>query len=105
MVGPRTISSGGTTAKDPADRAVYVFDWDRHLGVGVTITDSTFTLEGPDNELTSDQETVLDGSRSARIRLSAGTLGATYRVHHRIVTNENPAQTKERSFFLLVKDL
>lgn len=103
-----TISPGALVAKDPADIKVYQVDWDTsNLGVGVTITTSTWTITAlrptpSDATLTKDNESVLAGSRITQVRLSGGTLNQTYEIANKIVTNESPAQTKERSFQVLV---
>jgi hypothetical protein len=54
--------------------------------------------------LTKDQESIVTGNQQTRVRISAGTLGATYKVTNRIVTNESPAQTEEQSFFVVMYD-
>ena len=105
MPGPITIEDGGCAPKDPADESVYVFDWDeRHLAASVTITTSTFTVTVirpvGDTALTKDNESILAGNRKTQLRLKGGTLGAMYRIDNKIVTNESPTQTKERSFFV-----
>lgn len=109
MAGPITIRDGGLATKDPADISTYKFDWDTfHLAAGVTISTHVFTITVifpvGDTALTKDQESILAGNRSTQLRLTGGTLGAQYRIHDKIVTNETPAQTKERSFYLLVED-
>lgn len=104
------IRNGDLVLKDPSDAKVYVFDWDtNNLAVGVTITGVpvwTITAIGPsltDTALTQDQASVLAGNRKTQVRLSAGTLGQTYEIANKIVTSETPAQTKERSFRVLVQ--
>lgn len=107
----RTIHDGGQVVKDPADVSVYEFDWDEeNLADGVTITSSTFTVVGikgdiTETPLTADSESVLTGDRKTQVRLSAGALGSKWRIDNRIVTDEAPAQTKERSFFVKVDEL
>lgn len=104
-----TIDDGGLLTKDPADISVYTFDWDTdHLAVGVTITTSSFTIAGLSGDITTtpitkDQESILASNRSTKLRLTAGALGSLWRVDNKIVTNESPAQTKERSFFVRVE--
>lgn len=103
-----TVQDGALVTKDPADVSVYVFDWDaEHLASTVTIASSTFTITAirpsTDTALTKDNPSVLSGNRKTQIRISAGTLGALYRVDNAIVTSESPTQTKERSFFLRVE--
>lgn len=91
--------------KDSAASLIYDVDWGMFwLAPAVTITTSTWTITGPDAVLTKDQESLTGGNRTARVRLSAGTTGARYTITNRIVTNESPSQTDERSFELLVQD-
>jgi hypothetical protein len=104
-----TIYPGDEAVKDPADILVYLFDWDtENLAAAVTITTSTWTITpiGPsstDTALTKDNESIVTGSRKTQLRLAAGTLGQTYEIANKIVTNEAPIQIKERSFRLLVE--
>lgn len=117
------IDPGGLAVKDPADSKVFVFDWDQNnLRTGVAISTSTWTIlvVAGDNTtpLTKDSEvkltaaesttalgrTVVGDDRATRLRLLAGTLGTLYEIANKIVTNESPSQTKERSFRVLVQD-
>ena len=102
-----TIQPGGLVVKDPADVRVFVFDWSDNLATAVTIVTSTMTITAirpsTDTALTKDNAGILTGSRSTSVRLAAGTLGALYEVANTIVTSETPAQTKERSFHVLVE--
>lgn len=105
---PLTVSDGALATKDPNDISVYTFDWDaEHLATSITITTSTFAITAirpsGDTALTKDQESILGGNRKTQLRLTAGTEGAIYRIDNKIVTNETPAQTKERSFFVKVE--
>ncbi len=107
-----TIEDGKTAVKDPADESVFQFDWDtRHLAAGVAISTSSFTITAirpsTDTALTKDLEGFVTGSnqRKTQLRLKAGTAGALYRIDNKIVTNESPTQTKERSFYLKVENL
>lgn len=103
-----TILPGDQVTKDPSDVKVYVFDWDtNNLAAAVTISTSSWTITalGPsatDTALTKDSESVLAGSRKTQLRLTAGTVGQRYEIANKIVTNETPSQTKERSFRVLV---
>lgn len=105
-----TIRAGGLVVKDPSDVKVYLVDWDtENLATGVTIPTSTWTITpiGPsttDAVLTKDQESILAGNRKTQVRLTAGTIGQTYEIANKIVTSETPAQTKERSFRVLVQN-
>jgi hypothetical protein len=106
-----TILPGALVPKDPSDIKVYQFDWDtNNLAATVTITTSSWTITAikpsrVDAVLTKDQESILAGSRKTQMRLTAGTLGQTYEIANKIVTNETPAQTKERSFRVLITNL
>jgi hypothetical protein len=100
-----TIHSGGLITKDPDSSKTYTFDWDaENLGASVTITTSTWEITGSDSDLTYDNATILSGSRKTRVRLLGGTVGVKYRVRNRILTNETPAQTKDRSFYVLIEE-
>lgn len=106
-----TVEPGALVTKDANEARVIVFDWDAtNLATSVTITTSTFTItvERPTSEspagLTKDNPSILSGSRKTQVRVSAGTLGSLYRLSNTIVTNESPAQTKERSCFISVVD-
>lgn len=104
-----TVRSGATVTQDPNDSLVYRLNWDEeNLGEGVVLTGAgTITITADDEaspSLEADQLALLEGNRSARVRLTGGELGQTYRVSHRIVTNESPAQTKEKSFFVLIQN-
>ena len=105
------ISPGDLVTKDPADIKVYQFDWDtENLPATVTISTSTFTITAispslTDTVLTKDQESILSGNRKTQLRLSVGTVGQVYEIANKIVTSETPAQTKERSFRVLVENL
>lgn len=104
------VSEGALVTKDPADIKVYQCDWDTHnLAVGATITTSTWTITAVspsivDAALTKDNESVLTGDRKTQLRLTAGTLGQIYEIANKVVTNETPAQTKERSFRVLIEN-
>jgi hypothetical protein len=105
-----TIQDGGLIAKDPNDQPVLTFDWDaRVLPVGVSIASSTFVIEGKGGDMvttpvTKDQESILSGNRQTQVRLAAGAAGSMWRINNRIVTNETPSRTIERSFYLFVED-
>lgn len=104
-----TITDGQLDTKDPNDIVVRTVDWDvQNLPLGVTLTSSSFTITvvSGDNTtpLTKDNEIILAGNRKTQVRLLAGTLGTLYKIDNQVVTNESPAQTKNRCFFLLVQD-
>ena len=99
-----SIHAGGLIVKDPESIEVFVVDWGlEHLADSVTITTSSWVIEGRDSALTKDQESILSGSRRTQLRLTAGTEGYRYTVTNRIVTNETPAQTKDASFYVLIQ--
>jgi len=106
-----TLSEGGLVVKDPADVKLFTADWGaQNLADAVTVSTSTWTITAispatADTALTQDQASILTGGRKTSIRLSAGTLGQLYEVANKIVTSETPAQTKERSFRVLVQNL
>lgn len=59
----------------------------------------------PNVPLTKDSESILVATnRSTQVRLMGGTLGQVYEVANTIVTNETPAQTKEKSFNVLIEN-
>lgn len=101
----QTITPGDLVTKDPSAQKVYQYDWTDYLtDLGETITTSTFTITGDDAVLTKDNEGIVVGSLKTQLRLLAGTAGRTYTVANKIVTNGSPANTDERSFFVLVQD-
>lgn len=105
----QTVDDGQLITKDPGDSSVYVFDWDaRHLATGATITTSTFALSAikpSDATLpTKDNPSILSDNRRTQVRVIGGTLGATYELTNTIVTNESPAQTKERSVRIKIEN-
>jgi hypothetical protein len=103
-----TTRPGATLQKDPDEILVYEFDWTdavQEMSAVATISSSTWAFEvDPDGALTKDQDAIVTGSLKTRIRLSAGTVGKLYRLANKIVTNESPAQTLERSIWIQVKD-
>jgi hypothetical protein len=106
---PYTIHDGGLLVQDPSDEVVYEFDWDAEaLAEDASIDESTFTVTAlrpsTATALQTADEDIGDNGRTARVTLSGGALGALYRIDHRIVTDETPAQTKERSFRLKIEN-
>lgn len=101
---PKEIQSGEQTTKHPLAEEVFTLDWDRFqpLAPGVQITTSTWTITGPDAALTKDNPSIDAGGRKTRVRLLAGTLGATYVITNDIVTNESPTQRPYREFSLYI---
>jgi len=103
-----TIVPGDLVVQDPSDIRTYIFDWNQYnLAVGATIASSSFTITAispaGDTAFVKDNEGTMSGNRKTTLRLSLGTLHAIYEVANKIVTNETPAQTKERSFRVLIE--
>jgi len=118
------IQDGDEVIQDPADIKAYAYDWDlNNLAPAVQIVTSTWTItpiypSTTDTALIKDndsrlsaaqattalQRTVTVDNRATQIRLSVGTLGQIYEVANKIVTGETPAQTKERSFRVLIEN-
>lgn len=94
----RTMTPGELVYQDPDAQLVYQFDWSTWLGAGITIATSTFVITGPDDVLQYDAAQVLAGGQQTTLRLLSGTLGATYVVTNRVVSNGTPAQTDDQSF-------
>lgn len=63
-----------------------------------------WTVVVTDTPLTKDNESIVAGLRSTQVRLSGGRAGQKYQVTNRIVTNETPTQTEERTFDILAQD-
>lgn len=97
-----SVKPGETLTKDPDAILTYQFDWASWLGAAL-ITTSTWEIDGPDAVLTKDQESIVSGSQQAQVRLTGGTAGKSYRLTNRIVTNETPAQTDDRSVTIRVR--
>lgn len=97
-----TVLPKETIYKDPSAELTYRFDWSDWLG-DAAITTSTFTIAGPDAELTQDNAGLDATNQIAHVRLLGGTLGEKYTVTHRIVTDESPNQTDERSVFIKIR--
>jgi len=100
-----SIRPGTTKLKDPDGSLFYTWDWQDWLGAAAQIQTSTFLVTGPDAALTTDNPTIIAGGKSATVRVLGGTLGATYTLTHRIVTNETPTQGDDRSIFIRVQTL
>ncbi|HMJ58860.1 MAG TPA: hypothetical protein VK467_06970 [Gemmatimonadales bacterium] len=105
------IRAGGTVIKDPDAEEVFQFDWgtgtigpEQHLAPGVLIATSLFFIIGVDSLMTKDNEgIVMPQARATQLRLKAGTELVKYKVTNRIVTNEPIPQTKDVSFYVLIR--
>ena len=104
-----TVAPGDTIRKDPDAVRVVTFDWTDWLagtGAGTgQISTSSWVIAGPDVILTKASETIVSGNLKTTVKLSAGTLGRSYTLTNRIVTNESPAQTDDRSITIDVRSL
>src|SRR6185503_12558168 len=115
------IQPGALVPLDPNDMRVVVADWDDdNLAAGITIATSTWTItvikQNGLTILTKDSAAKLSAAeataalertvtinRATHVRLiaSTATLGDVYDVENVIVTDENPTQTKAKSFRVL----
>lgn len=86
-----------TFTKDPDATLDYKVDWSSWLGVGETISTSSFTVPAG---LTKDSES--NDDTSATVWLSGGVAGERYRVTNTITTSD--ARTDDRSFTVMVKE-
>ena len=106
-----TIDDSGVVTMDPADKRVIQFDWDdENLGTSVEISTSAWAItaivQSGATLLTKDNESIVTGNRKTKVRLLAttATAGDYYEVENTIVTNESPAQTKNKQFYVLIQD-
>lgn len=100
--------------KDPDSRIVKTIDGARLLGLGVTfddwefLIDSSLTSDSNKLEIDNDIAVVSPSSgvagQAVRFRMIKGTLGATYTVTFRHVTDEALPQTDDHSFQVLCKE-
>lgn len=111
------IHSGGLLTKDPHSDEPFFVDWGREdrIGSSVGISTSTWLISGPDNNLTSANPgigtlnyttTVFTTDAAGQVtkaHFTGGTVGETYTVTNRIVTNETPARTLDASFDVLIQ--
>jgi hypothetical protein len=98
-----SLSPGATIIKDPQAELVYTWDWTSWLISPATVTTSTFTITGPDAALASDNESIPAGGLTTKHRLTGGTLGRSYTVTNRVITNESPAQTEDSSITVVIR--
>jgi hypothetical protein len=96
---------GDLIVKDPSSDEPQGFDWTLWLTeLNATIQTSTWTITGSDAVLTSHDPSILAGNLKTQAYFTAGTVGVRYTVTNRIVTNNSPAVTDERSFDVLVQN-
>lgn len=104
-----TVDDGSVVSKDPSDKLVYTFDWGaRNLAEDAAIVTSTWAITAErepttGTTLAKDNDSILAGLRTTQIRLTDGKVGGRYVVSNTIITNETPAQHKERSIIVLVQ--
>lgn len=96
-----TVNDGESVTKDPDASRVFTWNWDADLASGASIDTSTWVITGPDSGLTSDNAS--KASRTTSVRLSGGTVGKTYTVTNRIVTDTSPAETEDASITVLIR--
>jgi len=106
------IQPGDQVTKDPTDKAVWAFDWDSHIHADAELAATgTFTVtcvsapREASPTLAVANVSFITGNRKVQFRLTGGRAGTLYKVAHHIVTNETPANERERSFFVQVSDL
>lgn len=102
-----SFKPGQTVKKDPGAELVYEFDWTEWLSSSAQIQTSTFSIGGTDENpvtLTKDNESIVTGGKKTRVRLIGGALRQVYTLTNRIVTNETPAQTDDRSIRVEIMD-
>jgi hypothetical protein len=106
-----SIKPGATVTKDPNSILVYKWNWSDWLVGAAIISSSTFSVDSnPDSNLTLDSEAIITSDPDTsiadntwtRVRLTGGTVGQKYLVRNRVVTNESPAQTDDRSIWVQI---
>lgn len=85
--------------KDPNAVLDYGFDWSDWLQSGETITSSTWI--NPDSITVNSSSNLPE---STVIWVSGGTAGKTYRLTNRVVTNNSPARTEDRTLTIEVQE-
>lgn len=104
MAAAITVPIGTTITKHPAAQKVYQILWERFLAAGQVITNSTWTITGPDAVLVYDNDSH-DGVSITQLRLKVGTNGATYVVENTITFGSAPVQTETQGFKVSVTKL
>lgn len=99
------MSPGDLKLKDPSSIKNAQFDWSAYLAAGVTIVTPTITVTGPDAVLATASVALDVTSQKVNYKISGGTVGWLYTVTSRIVTNETPAQTDDRSIQVRIQNL
>lgn len=102
---------GDTLAKDPSAELTHEFNWADWLGEDAELASSSWFISGgdtgvgaPASVLVYDNASIVTGNKKAVLRLKAGTLNAKYTVTNRIVTNETPPQTDDRTIYIKIRN-
>ncbi len=99
-----SLQPGGLITKDPSSTRNGQFNWTAWFeDAGAAIATPTVTVAGPDASLVVSGVAV-SNSQKVIYQVTGGTVGVRYTVTCRIVTNESPAQTDERSFTVLMEN-
>ncbi len=99
-----SIPEQGLKTKDPSATRNGRVDWTAWFGgSGAAIATPTITVSGPDASLVVSGVAV-SNNQTVIYQVTGGTLGVRYMITCRIVTNESPAQTDERSFMVLLEN-
>ena len=100
-----SVAPGHLFIKDPNSELLYHFDWTDWLQTGAEIASYTLTVDPVSAGLTYDNDAIEAGGKKVQVRVIGGTLGKKYNLECKIVTNETPTQTDERSVDYQIRDL
>ena len=100
-----SVAPGHLFIKDPNSSLLYHFDWTDWLASGAQIASYTLTVDPAAAGLTYDNDAIEAGGKKVQVRVIGGTLGKKYNLECKIVTNETPTQTDERSVDYQIRDL
>jgi uncharacterized protein YabE (DUF348 family) len=95
-------NTGYVIDKDPEAELSYLLDWNEYLASGVTISDSTWSVEtitGDTDPLTISDDAFTAGTTT--VTVAGGTEGNIYRLYNTIETDG--AETDRRFFRVKVK--
>lgn len=97
-----SIAPNSVVRKDPDSELVYEFDWSAWLGAA-EIDTYAITIDGPDSDLTQDNDSLVSGNQKVDVRLLGGTVGKSYTVTCQIVTDEAVPQTEDASITVQIR--